>query len=318
MKKPGFTLVELLVVIAIIGMLMGLLLPAVQQAREAARQVQCNNNMKQHGTAFQTHNATHDGCFPSGGTGCTAIGDRQRDSGYNQRGGWTYSLLPFLEQTALHQSSIETRLSTPLPLFYCPSTRPPLLYLSLVRGAYSDSESHAGLERMAKCDYAANCGTGTQVEIYDIPSGKSCVSQAYYDYGGLVFNPQSINGHSELAGQFMVYEKDVYDGLSNTILVGERYLNLSFNEAATPAGGDDDCYLSGHNYDTLRCYGGGRLYQDRQNYGRLSEFGASHAGSVGFVMADGHHQQISYSVDSATLKKLMNRMDEEVIDWTGI
>ena len=299
--KKAFTLVELLVVIAIIGVLMGLLLPAVQQAREAARTLQCNNNMKQLGTGLSTHNSTNDGRFPNGGSGYCYIGDRQQGTDYDQRGGWTYCVLPYIEQANLAESSIETRLKTPVSIFYCPSCRPAKTYLSRERTVYSDSESHGGMSMMAKSDYAANCGTVTGVE------GNS--AQAHYDSGGLIF-------HQDANTQ--VYEQDVYDGLSNTILVGERQLNLSYNEVSTPMGDDDDCYLGGHNYDTLRCYADGKLFQSRQGLSRISAYGSVHAGVCGFVFADGHHQTVSYSVDPEMYRRLLNRMDEEPIDWKGI
>lgn len=87
-KKFGFTLVELLVVIAIIGILVGLLLPAVQAAREAARRMQCSNNLKQIGLATHMYLDTYTQRFPAG-------------SWHGTMGTWLVSLLPFVEQTAL-------------------------------------------------------------------------------------------------------------------------------------------------------------------------------------------------------------------------
>ncbi|MBQ9456199.1 MAG: DUF1559 domain-containing protein [Thermoguttaceae bacterium] len=299
--KKAFTLVELLVVIAIIGMLMGLLLPAVQQAREAARQLQCNNNMKQLGMGLSLHNSMNEGRFPSGGGGYCYIGDRQKGTNFDQRGGWAYCILPFIEQANLHEADIETRLKTPVSVFYCPTCRPAKLYLSLQRTVYSDNESHGGLSMMGKSDYAANCGTVTTVEGNE--------PKVFYDSGGLIFRRDE---NTE------VYEKDVYDGLSNTILVGERQLNLSYNEVSSPVGDDDDCYLGGHNFDTLRCYSDGKLYQSRPGLSRISAYGSVHTGVCGFVFADGHHQTISYSINSDTYRRLLNRMDEGLIDWSGI
>ena len=97
-KSSGFTLVELLVVIAIIGILVALLLPAVQAAREAARRTQCKNHLKQLGIASQLHVDTHK-FFPSGGWGDWWVGCPDMGCGKNQPGTWTYQLLSYIEES---------------------------------------------------------------------------------------------------------------------------------------------------------------------------------------------------------------------------
>ena len=137
-SRHGFTLVELLVVIAIIGILVSLLLPAVQSAREAARSAQCKNNLKQLGLGATQHLTMH-GFWPSGGWGHKWVGDADMGFGISQPGGWMYDVLPFIEQPAIHELgkggtpaekalAAEELQTTPLSMFYCPSRRRPKLY----------------------------------------------------------------------------------------------------------------------------------------------------------------------------------------------
>src|SRR5262245_43455872 len=134
-RRPAFTLIELLVVIAIIGILIGLLVPAVQQVREAANRAQCMNNLKQIGVAFHNH---HDQLkyFPTGGwewwstptyiNGVPAVGAQQQ-------AGWGFQILPYIEgatvwrggQATNDTDRVRVAMGTPNPLFFCPSRREP-------------------------------------------------------------------------------------------------------------------------------------------------------------------------------------------------
>lgn len=153
MPSRGFTLIELLVVIAIIGLLMALLLPAIQRVREAANRMRCGNNLSQIAMAF--HNFHNDyNIFPTaGGPGCCggrsyvdAAGNLQRTAATNgavptgvqiaqaplQTWGWGYQILPYIEQQPLFNTLADgpganTVRSTPIPGYFCPSRRRPTL-----------------------------------------------------------------------------------------------------------------------------------------------------------------------------------------------
>ena len=116
--RKGFTLVELLVVIAIIAMLVTLLLPAVQAAREAARRTQCINNIRQLALGCLNHESAHS-FMPSGGWGWSWVGDPDRGAGKEQPGGWGYAVLPFIEEGSL-ASRREGSPGTPGPIQMSP------------------------------------------------------------------------------------------------------------------------------------------------------------------------------------------------------
>jgi prepilin-type N-terminal cleavage/methylation domain-containing protein len=131
---PGFTLVELLVVIAIIGVLVALLLPAIQMARESGRRNQCTNQMKQIALACIQH-AEAQGFLPTGGWGGQWAGDPDQGYSPNQPGGWMFNILPYMDQQPLHDLGLNNNIAgrgttqaTPLPTFHCPTRRVAIAY----------------------------------------------------------------------------------------------------------------------------------------------------------------------------------------------
>ena len=134
----GFTLLELLVVVTVIGMLVALLAPAIQAAREAARRAECKNNLKQLSLAALNH-LDMQGHFPTGGWGWYWVGDPDRGFGKDQPGGWIYNLLPYCEESpGLHDLAADGKpneigrvqsvgaaqvIQSPLVIVSCPTRR---------------------------------------------------------------------------------------------------------------------------------------------------------------------------------------------------
>lgn len=306
--RRAFTLVELLVVIAIIGMLVGLLLPAVQQAREAARGMQCGNNLKQLSLACINHEAIMK-AYPSGGyAGYQYVGDANSALD-KQRSGWTYAILPFIEQQGLYNAPVASRIQTPIPTLNCPTRRPPGAYLALNRTMYGKlqdgTEQSAALGTSApKTDYAANIGSHQSNCCYEADwkkngtNGAALISQ----YGPVIYSESKTE------------QGEIRDGTSNTFLVGEKYLNpYVYTGAKTSTeGGDDDAVLSGRNHDNVRVAGNGPV-ADRAGWQNDHFFGSAHTGSLHMAFCDGHIANISYSVDATSFQYLCNRADGKVI-----
>ena len=318
----GFTLVELLVVIAIIGMLVGLLLPAVQQAREAARTMQCGNHLKQLGLAALNHESTVKK-LPSGGWSPYWDGDPDKGLGQDQPGSWAYSMLPFLEQNTLFQlgadgkfeksteqiNGAEARGKTPLSFFYCPSRRASKLYAVLSDTQYSANHTYKAGDTYAKADYSANFGTATEANASYAPN--SMAAAATFNWNG---QTQITNADGTIFKHSGITMGEIRDGSSNTYLIGEKYLNPTYYEAdasnVSSITNDNIYVFRGADTDNhVVSKSGRRPMQDRTGLFHDHSFGSPHAGSCGIVMCDGSLQRISYSIDDETNQCLSNRKD---------
>ena len=313
MRKRAFTLVELLVVIAIIGMLVGLLLPAVQQAREAARQLQCGNNLKQMGLASLNHESTIKS-LPTGGWTPYWTGDPDLGFQYQQPGGWAFGLLPYLEQNALwslgqdgveevngtQENGASTRVQSPVSVFLCPSRRTNKLY------PYKGVKLHnmASTANVGKNDYAGNAAGGSSS-----PSGIGGSTPSNVA-GGRDVQPSSSNTGVIFCKSY-VSIAEIRDGTSNTILIGEKYVIPDRYELGT-ATGDDLTQFQGVDDDSIRSTTVVPL-QDRLGFNTGGAFGSPHAGTLGTVFCDGSVQRLSYSVDATVFLNLGKRSDGNVV-----
>ncbi|MDO4583473.1 MAG: DUF1559 domain-containing protein [Planctomycetia bacterium] len=322
--KSGFTLVELLVVIAIIGMLVGLLLPAVQQAREAARTMQCNNNLRQMGLACMNFESSSR-AFPSGGWDYPWVGSPDRGLGVEQPGSWCFSILPFLEQNALFQlgstgnrdslptqADVAKRLETPVATFLCPSRRSVKIFATSGK-TYKESGT---ITQGAKNDYVANFGTqclnpddsAETIGNYSAANTKTSNNtwKNAQDTGVIFFHSKVTLG-------------EIRDGTTNTYLLGEKYMNPSKYDSTSVDPGDNETLYSGACNDVLR----GGYYnesntansaapmQNRIDYERYV-FGSCHSGAFGAAMCDGSVQRISYSIEPQIHYYLAHRSDNQI------
>ena len=320
--RAGFTLVELLVVIAIIAMLVVLLLPAVQAAREAARRTTCLNNVRQLALGSLHHHEQF-GFFPSGGWGRHWVCDPDRGFGKRQPGGWAYQVLPFVEQQSLHDLGAgeelaakmafnKQRITTPLPIFYCPSRRDVRIYP--VDSFWWNRRPHFTdpLTEVARTDYASNGGDAVS-GLFGNGWGDGPASFEQGDSDS--YRWPRLSRHTGItANRSEIGMHKVVDGASKTYLVGEKYLNPD-NYLTGRDWGDNHNLFSGDDMEIVR-FGGlaASIRRDRAGLVAYFGFGSAHATGSHMGMCDGSVRQISYNISLEVHRRLANRHDELAVD----
>ena len=317
--RDGFTIVEMLVTIAILAVLVALLLPAVQSAREAARLTQCLNHVRQIATGWLGHDAQL-GSLPSGGWGYLWTGDPDRGAGPTQPGGWAFATLPYLEADGTFQiatglsdsakrAALMAQKTTPIPLFYCPSRRSAATSYG-PEGTYN-SDSPAN-RLVAKTDYAAS--GGTTWSFFAGPSYPDCLAR----YPACSWGPWSnehlggFNGAS--IPRVGVKIAQIRDGLGQTLMLGEKFLRPDFYATHTvDTCSDNNSLFLGYDWDTQRwtcpspdC----RPSHDSQaNDGCSLRFGGPHPAGVNVAMCDGAVRTVAFDVEMAVWTRLGSRAD---------
>ncbi|RCS53881.1 DUF1559 domain-containing protein [Bremerella cremea] len=316
-SRRGFTLVELLVVIAIIGVLIALLLPAVQQAREAARRMQCSNNLKQIGLALHTYHDVH-GAFPAGFWRRTPY----TINTFSGPGwGWGAAILPQIEQGARFDA------------------------LKISQGAYT-SDAQDVLQYSQPLISGYRCPSAPGKDVNDVlVSGSATYSHGLSTYKG-VFGDKNTQasysdnkdgckkaqgscvegGNGMFSANSSVKLRDVTDGTTNTVMVGEVAFGVN---GATDSSGNPNSYLgavwigvtpSGASsnvatFQTLRgiLASGNTSKEYVINGTNPRSFSSHHPGGAQFVHSDGSARFYSDTIDQLMTNRISARNDGQVV-----
>jgi prepilin-type N-terminal cleavage/methylation domain-containing protein len=346
-KRSAFTLVELLVVIAIIGVLIALLLPAVQAAREAGRRTQCKNHLRQMGQAVHNHADTRQH-LPLGGMHSWAGDENLPGNPWYRPGdlpdalslpvGWAFQILPYIEEgNAALDPNWENVKAQTFSFYFCPSRRGPTRNTK-----ESDSGYGNGL-----MDYASATPASAEDDItamWDFWRGEIWKTVPLMTYGMIIrtqtCNTVGTDNVEEITGPLHTRDckcptigfNDVKDGTAKTLLISEKFLPPDNYDGGGPFHdgrvrafeGDDRGWSDGWDYDIVRSTAAvpkqdhaipAAEYNDPSRWWveRLT-FGSAHSGGIQSVFGDNSVRTISYDIDRGVFNKLGNRMDGQVVD----
>ena len=295
-ERRAFTLIELLVVIGIIALLIALLLPAVQAARESARRAQCVNNLKQIGLALHNYHGSFQ-VFPPGYISSFDSAGNDTGPGW----GWAPMILPQMEQKPLFDainfnmpieaSSNQTSRLTLIGSFLCPSDSVPPSWLATMRDA-------SGVPTQSICQVA----TAHYVGVYG-------TSDPGIDGDGIFFRDGNIG------------LRDITDGASQTITVGERSQNLGqatwvgsvTGAVLFPVDNDGIGYPRAESAPGMVLGHAGGRYGPGNPGGEVNQFYSRHPGGVNFLFADGHVGFLKTTLSNTTFRALATRAGGEAI-----
>ncbi len=303
--RRGFTLVELLVVIAIIGVLVGLLLPAVQAAREAARRMQCSNNLKQIGLASHLYADSHNHLVPA------FIGDNSESGSLNSWPTWGAVLMPYLEQSNILNLWDQKRLvgyqpkeayQTQVSTYLCPSR--PGAVLSQGDFQITDGTRPGG----ALTDYSASFGTHAAFTDADGAVVPAIPVEIVVDAVGPLLNKYTNQ----------ISFGSISDGTSNTVMFGEKSIRPN-----SLRGKNEDRSIYSQLRNTHRRMLGVSfrngdvrplLPPNNQTIPFAnSSFGGPHPGGTLFVLVDGSVRNLSFETDLQILTAYATRAGNEIL-----
>lgn len=321
-KRPrsGFTLVELLVVIAIIGVLIGLLLPAVQSAREASRRSACTNNLKQLGLGLQTYHDSNKK-FPPGGIWYT--NNTKAKNWSKNRGSLLYYVLPFVEQSTLYDAFDDSKTIAYQQFSPAPASGSPYIAGTVINSFRCPSDDSSPYNdvamngiapgNLATFSYSASKGpsrTGNN------PSG-SCSERAAWDAYKLSASDRTPAGPFTRLGRFFQCTvRDVEDGLSKTIFMGEvrpdctLHISRGWAHASCTQGMISTIYPINYDSCTRDTSNGNCAWWG--NWSTEFAFKSRHPGGCQFVFGDGSVHFLQETIDHQTYQYLGGKDDGKV------